>query len=250
MIVRKYKTNLKCGSCVAARAPRHDDEPSIRKWSVDLDDPRKTLTVEGEAVSDDVVAALVAASGYQVLGQAEASPSLPRPRSLSEPEPESFQWKTYYPLLLVGVFLSGFVGYLEWLAGSFVGMRAMQHFMGGFFVVFAFFKLLDVRGFADAFQTYDIAARRFPLYAVAYPWIELALGVAYLTNFAPLATNIATLILMASGLVGVTQALLAKRRIQCACLGTVFKLPMSKVTFVEDFSMAAMALIALFTFRM
>lgn len=248
MIVSKYKTNLKCGSCVATLAPRLDAEPSIRKWSVDLDDPKKTLTVEGDDVSDDVVAALVAASGYQVLGRADTSPSLPR--SEPEPEPESFRWQTYYPLLLVGMFLIGFAGYLEWSAGTFVGMRAMRHFMGGFFVVFAFFKLLDVRGFADAFQTYDIAARRFPLYAVAYPWIELALGVAYLTNFAPLATNIATLILMASGLVGVTQALLAKRRIQCACLGTVFKLPMSKVTFVEDFLMAAMAVIALVPLRM
>jgi copper chaperone CopZ len=237
MTVREYKTNLKCGSCVATIAPRLNAEPSIRKWSVDLDDPRKTLTVEGDQVSDDVVASLLTASGYQVLGSGDSS----RPEHKSE----SFQWQTYYPLLLVGVFLIGFVAYLEWLAGTFVGMRAMQRFMGGFFVVFAFFKLLDVRGFADAFQTYDIAARRFPLYAVAYPWIELALGVAYLTNVAPLATNIATLIVMTLGLAGVTQALLAKRRIQCACLGTVFKLPMSKVTFVEDFSMAAMALIAL-----
>lgn len=239
MTVRKFNTNLKCGSCVATIAPRLNAEPSIRKWSVDLDDPKKTLTVEGENVSDDIVDELITASGYQVLGKAETS--LP----LSKPEPESFQWKTYYPLLLVGVFLMGFVAYLEWLAGTFVGMRAMQHFMGGFFVVFAFFKLLDVRGFADAFQTYDIAARRFPLYAVAYPWIELVLGVAYLTNVAPLVTNIATLIIMATGLAGVTQALLAKRRIQCACLGTVFKLPMSKVTFVEDLLMAAMALVAL-----
>lgn len=242
MTVRKYKTNLRCGSCVATIAPHLNAEQSIQKWSVDVDDPMKVLTVEGESVSDEAVASIVAASGYQILGPAETNkPDL---------KAESFQWKTYYPLLLVGVFLIGFVAYLEWLAGTFVGMRAMRHFMGGFFVVFAFFKLLDVRGFADAFQTYDIAARRFPLYARAYPWIELALGIAFLTNFARVATNVATLIIMSLGLVGVTHALVAKRRIQCACLGTVFKLPMSKVTFVEDFLMAAMALIALLPFQM
>lgn len=237
MSVEKYRTNLNCGSCVATVTPYLNGERSIRRWSVDTNDPIKTLTVEGDCVSRHTVERLVSEAGFRVLGLISSD----QPAA----EPKASLWKTYYPLLLIGVFLLGFVAYVEFLAGSFFPNRAMNTFMGGFFVVFAFFKLLDVRGFADAFQTYDIAARRFPLYAVAYPWIELTLGVAYLTNVAPLATNIATLIVMASGLVGVTQALLAKRRIQCACLGTVFKLPMSKVTFVEDFLMAAMALIAL-----
>lgn len=242
MKTKKYATNLRCGSCVEKIAPRLNAEPSIRKWSVDLSAPLKTLTVEGDDVSDDRVESLLTAAGYRILGPTLADEA--------ESQPATFQWSTYYPLLLVVAFLLGFVAYLEWLAGSFVAMRAMRNFMGGFFVTFAFFKLLDVRGFADAFRTYDIAARRFPLYGAAYPWIELALGVAYLTNFAPTATNIITLVLMGLGLAGVTQALLAKRRIQCACLGTVFKLPMSKVTFVEDALMAAMALLALVPFHM
>lgn len=242
MITKKYDTNLKCESCVAKIASRFNAEPSIRNWSVDLGDPKKTLTVAGDDVSDERVTSLLAAAGYRVVRPANAEPA--------EPQPVSFEWSTYYPLLLVVAYLLGFVAYLEWLSGGLLAMRAMQHFMGGFFVTFAFFKLLDVRGFADAFQSYDLAARRFPLYASAYPWIELSLGIAYLTNFAPLATNVVTLILMGLGLVGVTQALLAKRRIQCACLGTVFKLPMSKVTFVEDFLMAAMAMIALVPLQM
>ena len=45
--------------------------------------------------------------------------------------------------------------------------------------------------------------------------------------------------------VGVVKALVAKRKIQCACLGTVFNLPMSRVTLIEDGLMIAMAAVML-----
>jgi hypothetical protein len=41
--------------------------------------------------------------------------------------------------------------------------------------------------------------------------------------------------------VGVLKALLDRRAIRCACLGTALNLPMTKVTLVEDLGMAAMA---------
>ncbi len=56
-----------------------------------------------------------------------------------------------------------------------------------------------------------------------------------------MATNVTTLVLMLVGSVGVFQTLLNKRVIQCVCLGTVLKLPMTKVTLAEDLSMATMA---------
>ena len=37
------------------------------------------------------------------------------------------------------------------------------------------------------------------------------------------------------------KSLLQRRKIQCACLGTVFNLPMSYVTLTEDLLMVAMA---------
>jgi hypothetical protein len=97
----------------------------------------------------------------------------------------------------------------------------------------------------DAYQTYDVLARPVRAYGYLYPFIELGLGVAFLLRLAPVATNIVTLVVMVVSAVGVTQALLQKRRIQCACLGTVFNLPMTKVTFVEDALMAGMALVML-----
>ena len=79
----------------------------------------------------------------------------------------------------------------------------------------------------------------------AYPFVELALGAAYLTGFRPVATNVVTLVVMGVGTVGVVKSLLARRKIRCACLGTVFNLPMSYVTLVEDLLMVAMAAVML-----
>src|SRR5687767_5610581 len=49
-------------------------------------------------------------------------------------------------------------------------------FMGVFFLVFAGFKLVGYRVFALMFSSYDIVAKRFKIYAYAYPFIELALA--------------------------------------------------------------------------
>ena len=91
------------------------------------------------------------------------------------------------------------------------------------------------------YGSYDIVAAKWPLYGYLYPFIELGLGVAYLTHAAPFATNAVTLIVMGASAVGVVKALVAKRKIQCACLGTVFNLPMSRVTLIEDGLMIAMS---------
>lgn len=57
--------------------------------------------------------------------------------------------------------------------------------------------------------------------------------------------NAVTAVVMGVSLLGVLKAVLSKQAIRCACLGTVFNLPMSTVTIVEDGLMLAMALLAL-----
>lgn len=44
---------------------------------------------------------------------------------------------------------------------------------------------------------------------------------------------------------GVANSLVNRRKVKCACLGSVFNLPMSTVTLIEDAGMAAMAAIML-----
>lgn len=121
----------------------------------------------------------------------------------------------------------------------------MADFMGLFFITFGAFKLINYKAFIEAYQTYDIVAKKSKLYAMAYPFIEIGLGIAYLARFLLVPVNIITLVLMIIGSIGVLLALFKKQEFQCACLGTIINLPLTYITLIEDLAMAAMALIML-----
>lgn len=247
----QYITNLNCGSCVAAVKPYLDGDPAISRWSVDTSRPEKVLTVEGSSVSMPQIAGHLLAAGFQVLGVLDPTLAQPILVQLQPPSPVQKGWfATYWPLLLVLVYLLGFVAGVEFLAGKFDESRAMSNFMGGFFVVFSFFKMLDIAAFAQSYRSYDLITAAFAPYGYAYPFIELVLGVAYLFQLVPLLTNVVTLVLMIIGVAGVLRALVQRRQIQCACLGTVFNLPMSSVTLAEDAVMGVMALLAIVSIAM
>ncbi len=161
------------------------------------------------------------------------------------PQPES---SSYMPLLtIIGLILLVIVSLSikDLQVGTFSFAKAMTNFMAGFFLVFSGFKLLDIKGFAEGYYTYDLLARRFFNYGYIYPFIELGLGLSYLTRFMLPQVNLVTLIVMTLSSLGVLNAISKKRKIQCACLGTVIKLPLTYVTLVEDLGMAAMALVGL-----
>tara|TARA_R110002072_G_scaffold125944_3_gene262484 strand:+ start:7543 stop:8292 length:750 start_codon:yes stop_codon:yes gene_type:complete len=122
---------------------------------------------------------------------------------------------------------------------------AMLDFMGLFFIVFSFFKILDLKGFPESFRMYDPLAKVVPAYAWAYPFIETALGLMFLMRFEIPIALIATLIILGITTVGVTKILLDKKSIQCACLGTALKLPMTEATFIENAIMIVMAVFML-----
>ena len=125
--------------------------------------------------------------------------------------------------------------------GEFTLHRFMPNFMAGFFLVFSFFKMLDLAGFASSYAMYDLAAKKIPVYGYIYPFIELGLGTAYLLAYRPTLINAITFVVMAFSSIGVVLAVLNKQKIKCACLGTGFNLPMTTVTIIEDALMAAMA---------
>jgi copper chaperone CopZ len=160
-------------------------------------------------------------------------------------------YATYRPLLLILAYLIASSVLLQLPKNGWDGVywhETMRYFMAGFFLVFSFFKLLDVPAFADAYAGYDLLARRWHIWGLIYPFVELALGLAYLTNWNPRMTNWMTLIIMGLSAIGVIKAVLDKRSIRCACLGTVFKLPMSTVTIIEDVGMVVMAALAILNF--
>lgn len=150
-------------------------------------------------------------------------------------------FSTYKPILLIFIYITAIAVIGATHQDSFHWMRAMNIFMAGFFLAFSFFKLLDLNGFADSYAMYDIVAKRVKAWGYLYAFVELALGIAYATGFEPVITNIVTLIVMTTSIIGVLQSVLNKRKIRCACLGAVFNLPMSTVTIIEDALMIAMS---------
>jgi len=156
---------------------------------------------------------------------------------------EKRTWKNYIPLLVL-VSLSAVSAWA--LQGFAVQggplIKAWMHtFMGLFLVMFSMFKLFNISGFADGFQMYDLLAKRFRPYAYLYPFLELGLGLAYLSTFSLKAIYIATIFLMTFGACGVFVAMRNKLKINCACMGTVLDVPLSTVALVENLGMAIMA---------
>lgn len=74
-----------------------------------------------------------------------------------------------------------------------------------------------------------------------YPFLGLTLGLAFLFEVYLKQALWFSIILMAFSSLGVIKALSEKRKIHCACLGTVLNLPMSTITLVEDLGMVAMS---------
>lgn len=150
--------------------------------------------------------------------------------------------ETYKPILLIFTYITGISLISSFHLFTFDGLEGfMSVFMAGFFLTFSFFKMLNLKGFADSYVMYDILAKRFPAWAYIYAFVELVLGISYTVNFNPFITNLTTLIVMSVSIVGVLQSVLNKKKIQCACLGAVFNLPMSTVTIIEDALMIVMS---------
>lgn len=160
----------------------------------------------------------------------------------NEMEEQAKSWfQTYKPILLIFFYISLVTILIQLTNGKINIMQWMQHFMAGFFLVFSFFKLLNLKGFAESYAMYDVLAKKIPVWGYIYALIELGLGIAFLINFNPLLTNSITFIVMTISIIGVLQSVLNKKKIQCACLGAVFNLPMSTVTIIEDALMIIMS---------
>ena len=242
-----HLTGLHCGACV--RKVSQALAPFAQ--SVDVSLKPMQVTLMGPTADEGILRQALEAVGPYGLGPGVE----PRESPVSRAPPESREstglqiyLQTYRPLILiVGYILAtslllqvGLVG-----AAGVSAMETMRFFMAGFFLVFSFFKLLDINAFADAYSRYDLLAMRWRGWGLIYPFVELGLGMAYLANVNPLATHLVTILVMGFSAVGVIQAVANKTQIQCACLGTVFKLPMSTVTIVEDVGMVLMAAVML-----
>ena len=228
---------MHCAGCVSTIERAVYKVEGVTKAVVSLS--KETVRVEGEVSSSSVINAITS-TGY------EATPMDPTVPQINQEqiEPQS-ELKQLFPLFLIFFYISSAALLINWT--NFNASDFMFDFMGLFFIVFSFFKILDYKNFPHSFAMYDPIAKRFSIYGWIYPAIETVLGLAFLFRVTLNFSLIATIIILGITTVGVTRALIDKRAIRCACLGTALKLPMTKATFIENSIMIIMATYMLFS---
>lgn len=230
-------TGMSCGSCVSKITAKLLEHPDISEAEVTLSPPQAKLMGSRAISPVEINAWLEPLGKYQVPVDTGSVIHAALPEKSVE---------TYKPLLILLGYLVVVILASSLSGGRFLAADLMRHFMGGFFIAFSFFKMLDLDGFSQSYRTYDLVAKAWPAYGLIYPFVELFLGLAYLVGWQPQIVNSVTAIVMGVSLLGVIRAVTSKQTIRCACLGTVFNLPMSTVTIIEDGSMLLMALASIF----
>jgi copper chaperone CopZ len=229
---------MTCNGCKASVEKALNAVDHVEEVFVNLDTSEVKITMT-TAVSTEILKQAIP-SKYSLYKKEEKNVFAPISEEKIE---EKSELKQLFPLFLIFGYISGgsiLMNTNPLNIGSF-----MLDFMGLFYIVFSFFKLLDLKGFPESFKMYDPLAKLVPIYGVIYPFIELSLGVLFLLRLQIPLALIITLIILGITTTGVVKTLLDKKSIQCACLGTALKLPMTKATFIENSIMIVMAIIML-----
>ena len=244
-----YKVaGMTCEGCSAKVSHLLKQVPNVTSVDIDLAAAEAVITMDKHIETPVLQDALKDYPKYKLSDKVPQHHAKPINVFENQPEQPKSWAETYKPILLIFGYISA-VSLIAALWGdAFDGMTFMRIFMAGFFLTFSFFKMLDLKGFAISYAMYDIVAKKIPAWGYIYAFLELLLGLAFAVNFEPVLTNAFTAVLMSVSLIGVLQSVFNKRKIQCACLGAVFNLPMSTVTIIEDGLMIAMSLAMLFMY--
>ena len=232
---------MTCGSCKASVENSLRDIDDVSDVEVNLENQEATITMDKHI---DIVELQKSLASKYTITQKEIKNVFTSTQSSSfEIEEEKSKLQQLKPLLLIIFYIASasvLLNYKNWSWSEF-----MLDFMGLFYIVFSFFKMLDLKGFPESFRMYDPLAKRVPFYGKVYPFIETALGLMFLMRFEINIALIITLIVLGITTIGVTKTLSDKKSIRCACLGTALKLPMTEATFIENAIMIVMATLML-----
>ena len=229
----QYKiSGMTCSSCVATVTKAIESIRNVKNVTVSLD-PGLAVVESNEDVSVDVIQSILpnkfSVKALEYYGEVNTDAKEPYLAKL-------------FPLILILSYIS--------LTSIIINFGRslddlMMDFMGIFFIVFSFFKFLDYKSFPNSFAMYDPLAKALPLYGWIYPFIETILGLMFLFRFQLFTSIIITILLLSITTYGVVNVLKNKQTIQCACLGTAIKLPMTIATLVENGIMIIMARISI-----
>lgn len=239
---KTYKVEgMTCGGCKASVEKTLNSLENVKDVTVDLENGEATINMKKHISVDELQVALT--SKYQISEKKEPKSIQKEIPEVALEEDEKSTLRQLFPLFLIFGYIT--VTSILINRNSLSLESFMLDFMGLFYIVFSFFKFLDLRGFALSFSMYDPLAKQISGYGFVYPFIELTLGLFFLFRFQVDIALIATLVILGITTIGVTKALLDKKSIQCACLGSVLNLPMTKATFIENSIMIVMAVFML-----
>lgn len=226
---------MTCNGCVAAVKSQLLKISDITEAEIQLAYPQGRLRMQKHIPVQELQMALSKAGDYKIK---EADTGMENYK-VNDLKPATW-FATYKPIVIIAVYITGITLLAEMRSGFNIESW-MTNFMAGFFLLFCFFKVLDLKGFAESYATYDIIAKRWQGWGYVYSFIELGLGISYLLRWNLVIANWVTLVVMSISIIGVLQTVLNKKKIRCACLGAVFNLPMSTVTIIEDALMIGMS---------
>jgi copper chaperone CopZ len=228
---------MTCGGCKASVKKHLLDLKEISEVEITLENKEVVITMGNPIEASELQKALPSKYKVSLIENNFVS------KALSNSEDEKSKLQQLKPLILILFYIttaSVLLNYQNWDRNE-----IMLDFMGLFYIVFSFFKLLDLKGFSESFKMYDPLASRVPIYGWIYPFIEVVLGLMFLMHFGVKTALVITLIVLGVTTIGVTKSLLDKKSIRCACLGTALKLPMTEATFIENAVMIVMAILLL-----
>ncbi|AWA30738.1 heavy metal transporter [Flavobacterium magnum] len=231
-------TGMTCGSCEAKVKSALMTVENVSSVEVSKDTNTATVTMDKHIAIIEFQKALGGDESRYHISAIEHNETVEQAKSW---------FVTYKPIITIFAYITAITLLIQTQNDSFNLMEWMRHFMAGFFLIFSFFKMLNLKGFAESYVMYDVVARKIPIWAYLYAFVELGLGIANLIDFNPVVTNATTFIVMSISIIGVLQSVLNKKQIKCACLGAVFNLPMSTVTIIEDALMIVMSGVMLVT---
>ena len=228
---------MTCGGCKASVEKHLLDLKEISEVEITLKNKEVVITMGNPIEASELQKALPSKYKVSLIENNFVS------KALSNSENEKSKLQQLKPLILILFYIttaSVLLNYQNWDRNE-----IMLDFMGLFYIIFSFFKLLDLKGFSESFKMYDPLASRVPIYGWIYPFIEVVLGLMFLMHFGVKTALVITLIVLGVTTIGVIKSLLDKKSIRCACLGTALKLPMTEATFIENAVMIVMAILLL-----
>ena len=230
MNITKIKiSGMTCSGCEETVTKALENVDEVKSVVVSLQDGSAIINLENEIPIDRIQKSLP--EKYQI--QIDSSDNFP-----SNTKQRSYL-SDLYPLFLILFYITVGSVIMSWDHSI---DNFMMDFMGLFFIVFSFFKFLDYKNFPNSFSMYDPLAKNIPIYGWVYPFIETALGLMFLFKIEIYLAIFLTVLFLSITTVGVVKVLSNKEEVQCACLGTAIKLPMTVATLIENSIMIVMAI--------